>query len=70
MLVFMHKYINRIVDVKRDDNIKFHDVSTFVDFGEENHTLVRQNLIREHPIRKTTQGYTGKNNNMMKFMMP
>lgn len=57
MLVFMHKYIKQILDVKGDSNCGYHAVSTLLGKGEENHTLVLQQLHKEfktHNISYTT----------------
>lgn len=56
MLICMHKYINRIVDVKGNGNSEFHDVSALLCKGEENNTLVFQYLIKELKAHK--EGYT------------
>lgn len=36
----MHKYINKIVDIKGDDSRRFHVASSLTYILKENHTLV------------------------------
>ncbi|XP_058733605.1 uncharacterized protein LOC131605243 [Vicia villosa] len=47
MALFMHKYINNIVDVGTDDNCGYRAVDGLLGKGEENLTLIRQALISE-----------------------
>lgn len=48
----MHKYIEWIVNVKGDSNYGYQAVSTLLGKGEDNYTLVRQQLIHELGIHK------------------
>ncbi|XP_050895711.1 uncharacterized protein LOC127102382 [Lathyrus oleraceus] len=56
MLVFMHKYIERIVNVAGDGNCGYRAVSSLLGKGEDNHTLVRHQLIQE--LRTHKESYT------------
>ncbi|XP_058741614.1 uncharacterized protein LOC131613975 [Vicia villosa] len=47
MLVFMQKYIDRIVNVVGDSNCRFWVVSALLGKGEDDHKLVRPELIEE-----------------------
>ncbi|XP_058746834.1 uncharacterized protein LOC131619791 [Vicia villosa] len=47
MLIFMHKYIDRIVNMARDNNCGLRDVSTLLGKGEDDHKLVCHELIEE-----------------------
>ncbi|XP_058761758.1 uncharacterized protein LOC131635175 [Vicia villosa] len=47
MPLFMHNYIDNIVDVGTDDNCGYRAVAGLLERGEENHTLIRQTLISE-----------------------
>src|SRR4051812_44256319 len=44
---FMHKYIDNIIDVGGDDNCGYRAVAGLLGKGEENHTLVRRELLSE-----------------------
>ncbi|XP_058747057.1 uncharacterized protein LOC131620051 [Vicia villosa] len=46
MQVFMHKYIERIVNVAGDGNCGYRTVSTLLGNGENSHTLVHHQLIQ------------------------
>lgn len=48
----MHKYIERIIDVKGDGNYGYQFVSALIGKGKENHTLVRQQLIKGLKMHK------------------
>lgn len=52
----MHKYIERIVNVKSDSNYDYRIVSTLLGKGEDIHTLVRHQLIHELMTHK--ESYT------------
>ncbi|XP_058764492.1 uncharacterized protein LOC131637943 [Vicia villosa] len=56
MLVFMHKYIEWIVNVKGDDNCGYRAISALLDKGEDSHALVCHQLIQELKMRK--ESYT------------
>ena len=56
MLVFIHKYIKRIVDVKVDDKCGYRAISSFLGKGDENHTLVCQQLIKE--LKERNESHT------------
>lgn len=45
-------YIDQIVDVKSDSNCGYRVVSTLLNKGEENHTLFRQQRLKELKARK------------------
>ncbi|XP_058766090.1 uncharacterized protein LOC131639622 [Vicia villosa] len=45
--VFMHKYIDRIVNVAEDGNCGFLTVSALLGKGEDAHEVVRHDLIKE-----------------------
>lgn len=61
ILVFMHKYIERIVNIEGEGNCGCWANSTLIGKREENHTLVCQQLIKElNHIKNHTQCYTGK----------
>lgn len=47
ILIFMCKYIDWIIDAKGDGNCGYRVVSTLLGNREENHTLIRQYLIKE-----------------------
>src|SRR4051812_1550452 len=47
MPLFMHKYIDNIVDVGGDGNCGYRTVAVLLGKGENNHTLVRRELIAE-----------------------
>ncbi|XP_058776462.1 uncharacterized protein LOC131650773 [Vicia villosa] len=47
MPIFMHKYINRIVNVAGDGNCGFWAVSALLGKGEDDHKLVCHELIEE-----------------------
>ncbi|XP_058724865.1 uncharacterized protein LOC131596273 [Vicia villosa] len=47
MSVFMHKYIDRIVNVVGDGNCGFWVILTLLGKGEDDHKLVRHELIEE-----------------------
>ncbi|XP_058726526.1 uncharacterized protein LOC131597883 [Vicia villosa] len=56
MPVFMHTYIERIVDVAGDDNCGYRTVSALLGNGEDSHTLVHHQLIQELKTHK--EAYT------------
>lgn len=56
MLVFMHKYIEWIVNVVGDVNCSYRAVSALLGKGEYNHTLVHDQLIQELMTHK--ESYT------------
>lgn len=47
MLIFMHKYIERIINVKGDGNCGFRVASTLLGKGEQDHAHVLPQLIQE-----------------------
>ncbi|XP_058749515.1 uncharacterized protein LOC131622494 [Vicia villosa] len=47
MTVFMHKYIDRIINVVEDGNCRFRAVLALLGKGEDAHELVRHDLIKE-----------------------
>ncbi|XP_058727222.1 uncharacterized protein LOC131598658 [Vicia villosa] len=65
MPVFIHKYINRIVNVVGDGNCGFRAVSALLDKGENAHELVRHDLIKELVNHKDS--YTRVFEDEMKF---
>ncbi|XP_058741624.1 uncharacterized protein LOC131614010 [Vicia villosa] len=52
MSVFMHKYIERIVNVEGNGNCGYRAVSTLLGKGEDSHALVRHQLIQELKTHK------------------
>ncbi|XP_058783287.1 uncharacterized protein LOC131657963 [Vicia villosa] len=52
MPVFMHPYIERIINVARDGNCGYQAVSALLGNGEYSHTLVRHQLIQELKTHK------------------
>ncbi|XP_058775984.1 uncharacterized protein LOC131650287 [Vicia villosa] len=56
MSVFMHNYIEQIVNVKGNSNHGFQAVFALLDKGEKSHTLVRHTLIQE--LRSNKDFYT------------
>ncbi|XP_050918616.1 uncharacterized protein LOC127136054 [Lathyrus oleraceus] len=64
MPLFMHKYIEWIVNVKGDDNYGYRAVSNLLGKGEDNQTLVHHQLIQELMTHKEsyTQLYRKKEN--------
>ncbi|XP_050875548.1 OVARIAN TUMOR DOMAIN-containing deubiquitinating enzyme 10-like [Lathyrus oleraceus] len=52
MPVFMHKYIERVVNVVGEGNCSYRAVSALLDKGEDNHTHVRHQLIQELKTHK------------------
>lgn len=52
MPIFIHKYIDQIVDIKCDINNCYRAFSTLLGNEKENHTLVYQHLIKELKARK------------------
>lgn len=54
MSIFMHKYIEWIIDVKGDDNCGYRVVSTLLDNREENLTFVCQQFLKELKAHKET----------------
>ncbi|XP_058742268.1 uncharacterized protein LOC131614726 [Vicia villosa] len=65
MLVFMHPYIERIVDVVGDDNYSYRTVSALFGNGEESHMLVRHELLQELKTHK--EAYTRLYGDDIKF---
>lgn len=65
---FMHKYIERIVNIRGDDNYSYWVVSGLHGRGEENHFLVRQQVLKELTAHRefNTLQY-GKKNILMQF---
>ncbi|GAU37262.1 hypothetical protein TSUD_319160 [Trifolium subterraneum] len=47
MPLFMHSYIEDIIDVKGDGHCGFRVVAEYLNKGEDNHVVVRHKLIRE-----------------------
>ncbi|XP_050878838.1 uncharacterized protein LOC127082655 [Lathyrus oleraceus] len=56
MLIFMHKYIKGIINVKGDDNYGYRAVSNLLGKGEDNHTPVLHQLI--HELKTHKESYT------------
>lgn len=54
--IFIHKYIVQIVNVEGDSNYGYRVILTFLDKGEDKHTLVCHQLIHELRIHK--ESYT------------
>ncbi|XP_050896430.1 uncharacterized protein LOC127103201 [Lathyrus oleraceus] len=54
--VFMHKYIERIVNVVGDGNCGYRVVSTLLSKGEDNYTRILHQLIQE--LRTHKESYT------------
>lgn len=55
--IIFHKYIERVVDVKGDDNCGYHIVSSFLNKGENNNnTFVLQHLVRV--LKAHNESYT------------
>ncbi|XP_058783672.1 uncharacterized protein LOC131658392 [Vicia villosa] len=52
MPVFMHKYIEWVVNVEGDGNCGYRAVSTFLGNEEDSHTLVCHQLIQEFKTHK------------------
>src|SRR3954464_12611932 len=61
MPLFMHKYIDNIVDVGGDDNCGYRAVAGLLGKGENNHTLVRRELIAELTSYRDIYGRLYKN---------
>ncbi|XP_050918866.1 uncharacterized protein LOC127136332 [Lathyrus oleraceus] len=55
MSIFMHKYIERIVNIEGDDNYGYRAVSALLGKGEDNHTL---SAINFHDFRTHKKSYT------------
>lgn len=64
----MPEYIEWNVDVKGDSNCDYCGVSTFLHKGEENHTFVRQRLIKELKVYKESYTNVIEKNILIKFM--
>ena len=52
MSVFMHKYIEWMIDVKGEGNCSYHAVLDFLGREEDNHTLVCQQIPKELKTHK------------------
>ncbi|XP_058756514.1 uncharacterized protein LOC131629756 [Vicia villosa] len=52
MSVFMHKYIERIVNVTEDRNCGYRAISALIGNGEDSHTLVSHQFIQELKTHK------------------
>ncbi|XP_058753691.1 uncharacterized protein LOC131626871 [Vicia villosa] len=52
MPLFMHKFIDNIVDVGTDGNCRYRAIAGLLGRGEENHTLIRQALISELTLHR------------------
>lgn len=56
ILVFIHKYIKKIVNVEGDGKCDYRSVLTLLDKREDNHTLVCDQLIQD--LRTHKESYT------------
>lgn len=70
MSLFMHKYIEQIVNLKGDSNCSYRAVSGLLGKGGDNHTFVRQQLLQELKAhRKLYTSLYRKQNILMQFTM-